>query len=153
MSSSMTRTTKRGITVNIREDCADPSTSLFFVHGSMASQEQWRFQIKFFSSKYRIVSYDFYGCGSSPKPDLWDEYSTEKHLQDLIEIFDENKTTRNFLIGHSFGASLCLMLASQRKEINGLVLIAPALFEDGGHPIFRLQQTFVAEILCYQIFI
>ena len=108
----------------------------------MASMEQWRFQIEALKSKYNIVAYDFFGCGNSPRlMDSWESYSTKEHLADLVEIFDRNKTRYNFIVGHSFGTSQTLRLARLRgSELHGCVLVAPALFPDGGHPIFHLPE-------------
>jgi pimeloyl-ACP methyl ester carboxylesterase len=118
----------------------NPEWTLFFVHGSMASSEQWRFQIDHFKKTFRIVAYDYFGCGNSPRPeDDWNAYSTEEHLADLLALFDQQKTAHNILIGHSFGASQVVRLAKERKaKVDGVVLVASAILPNGGHPIFFL---------------
>jgi pimeloyl-ACP methyl ester carboxylesterase len=124
---------------------AEHDATLFFIHGSMASLSQFRFQIEFFSSKFKkIVAYDYFGCGKSPKlPDSWESYSTEEHMKDLIFLFDLHKTTANFLIGHSYGTNQVVRLALEpkfHKYIFGVVMISYAIIKDGGHPLFFLPE-------------
>lgn len=122
-----------------------PNSAIFFVHGSMASMENYRFQFATFERLFEhVVAYDCFGCGQSPKlEDSWESYSTEQHSRDLAFVFHQYKSTRNVLVGHSFGTSQVLRLCADPEtlgEIAGVVLLAPALFPDGGHWIFRLPE-------------
>jgi abhydrolase domain-containing protein 8 len=116
--------------------------TVFFIHGAMASLEQWRSQTAALNTKYRVVAYDYFGCGNSPRlADSYESYSTEEHLADLVALFDQTKTRHNILVGHSFGCSQVSRLAKARgSDLIGAVLVAPALFKDGGHPIFCLPE-------------
>jgi pimeloyl-ACP methyl ester carboxylesterase len=125
--------------------------TVFFIHGSMASLEQWRFQIEAIKPLYRVISYDYFGCGNSPRlENSYESYSTEEHLADLLVVFDKFKTRQNFIVGHSFGSSQVCRLAKLREtEVHGCVLIAPAIFPDGGHPLFRLPELVLRWIQPY----
>lgn len=98
-----------------------------------------------------IVMYDAYGCGISDKPHESSEYTTDRHLADLIEIYEKYATTRNILIGHSYGTSqiarLCKHLQSKSYEsadtpirsVDAVILMSTAFFlPDGGPPLFKL---------------
>eukprot|EP00961_Rhodomonas_salina_P148520 1999399-Rhodomonas_salina.1 len=104
-----------------------------------------------------IVAWDMYGCGKSPKPYEWDAYSHKEQYQasapeahkkgqkdclmsgpnrvlfanqDLLTIYDTYAGKRNIVVGHSYGSSMSLQLASERgqqheKPILGVVTIGP----------------------------
>ncbi|KAH9257043.1 hypothetical protein BASA81_004864 [Batrachochytrium salamandrivorans] len=128
-----------------------PNTTIFFVHGAMASMENYRFQFAKFEALFEhVVAYDYFGCGMSPKlEDSWESYSTEQHSLDLAFVFHKYKSNRNILVGHSFGTNQVLRLCMDPEtlgEITGVVLLAPAIFPDGGHWIFRLPEWFLSWI-------
>ncbi|CAE7838361.1 ABHD8 [Symbiodinium sp. CCMP2592] len=96
---------------------------------------------------YGIVTFDWYGCGGSDKPDSWSAYSFDELLADLIEVWKLAAacgTGPHFVAGHSFGTHLVIrLLASlaretEMKPISGLVLLGGARTFPEGHPIFLL---------------
>jgi len=132
----------RGRQLQVYDSQTSPSeVTLLFIHGSMASFDQFRYQIALlqFARPTRVVAYDAYGCGKSPRPRDWDSYSTENHMDDLRVLFDKYKSARNLLCAHSFGTTLALRLAAERKgDVAGVACLGAALREDGGPGIFKL---------------
>lgn len=127
--------------------------TLFFYHGSMATYLQFNQLINYFKRKYRVIAYDVYGCGQSDKPiDPWTgeeqcPYSTQNLLLDAIAIFERYASTRNILLGHSFGSTIVGRIVHSyevngypsHKAINGVVLLGTAdEMKSGGNPIFLL---------------
>lgn len=95
-------------------------TTFFFIHGSMGSLQQFDDIIALFKNKVNIVAYDVMGCGGSEKPTAEGLYSTKSLTSNSIEVFEKYATTKNVLIGHSYGtaqiARLCSHISRQRKD-------------------------------------
>lgn len=129
----------------------DGNQYILFVHGSMATMQQYECQIEHFvaSKKYGIVAYDWLGCGESAAPEGWDIYSCDEHLYDARAVFDRYCAgVSTTLIGHSMGSSLCVRLADELSMagspktplgITGLVLIAGSVaFKTSAAAVFLL---------------
>uniref|UniRef100_A0A7S3XY53 Serine aminopeptidase S33 domain-containing protein n=1 Tax=Heterosigma akashiwo TaxID=2829 RepID=A0A7S3XY53_HETAK len=103
--------------------------------------QQFEGLIKYFATKYSIVAYDGVGCGSSPKPRDARAYCPNALSADLLAIFNRYATEINVGVGHSFGSSLVMRLATQftAKNMEGIILLGSALsVPAGGSPIFKL---------------
>eukprot|EP00287_Rhodomonas_sp_CCMP768_P014876 CAMPEP_0196758784 /NCGR_PEP_ID=MMETSP1091-20130531/104363_1 /TAXON_ID=302021 /ORGANISM="Rhodomonas sp., Strain CCMP768" /LENGTH=311 /DNA_ID=CAMNT_0042107617 /DNA_START=101 /DNA_END=1036 /DNA_ORIENTATION=- len=135
------------LTPEKKDVAADANTvTYFFVHGSMATMQQFEGQITALRDTAHIVAWDMYGCGKSPKPYEWDAYSHTEQYQDLLAIFDHYAGKRNVVVGHSYGSSMSLQLASDRaqqreKPIIGVVTIGPGFgpshYPSGSIKLFR----------------
>mmetsp|Transcript_12231 Transcript_12231/g.15874 ORF Transcript_12231/g.15874 Transcript_12231/m.15874 type:complete len:295 (+) Transcript_12231:19-903(+) len=114
--------------------------TIFLVHGACASMTQFASIIEVLKEKYSIVTYDLYGCGNSPKPESWSAYATEEHKSDLFAVYKHFASKVNFAIGHSFGSSLVMSLASvgSVKHLHGMVLIGSTASMGEAPIIFKL---------------
>lgn len=69
---------------------------------------------------YRVVAYDWLGCGGSEKPSGWSEHHIDRHLEDLIALYKQSvnlaEGERCVVIGHSAGTTLALRLAGEGGE-------------------------------------
>jgi pimeloyl-ACP methyl ester carboxylesterase len=74
--------------------------TVFFIHGSMANYQQFDHLISNLYKDYNIVAWDAYGCGGSEKPQGWEEYSADEHLEDVKAIVQKYKSSTNHLICH-----------------------------------------------------
>ena len=128
----------------------DHTHTLIFVHGSCASLLQWKAQIRTFQdANFHTIAYDAYGCGRSPKPNSWEAYSSDQHVQDLKAIVRKfagtSPASKTFIIAHSAGCSWALQTAidlgkEEPDLIHGLALLG-AIDEKPAaalHPVFRL---------------
>ncbi|GAB5037519.1 hydrolase [Nannochloropsis oceanica] len=108
------------------EEGEEEVVTVFLIHGAMATWRQFMRLLPSLSRYFRVVCFDAYGCGESPKPAGVDgsAFSTDELFEDLKEVYDRFKGKGgNILVGHSFG----------------LVLLASAYHvPDGGNPIFTL---------------
>eukprot|EP01080_Neovahlkampfia_damariscottae_P010197 gene10197-2616_t len=100
---------------------------LFFVHGLGGRIEQFRFQINYFSKMYTIVGIDFVGHGSSYKDfENSSRYETDLILSDFKQIYLKYKSKKNYIIGHSFGSCITMLLSQQddvKMSISKLILL------------------------------
>jgi len=86
--------------------------ALVFIHGNMGSNEIFWFQLRFFKSKYRVISYSL--------PPI----KGAKHLADgIYENLKLNGVKKIVLIGTSFGGYLAQIFSSKYSEmVDGLIL-------------------------------
>jgi len=99
---------------------------LVFVHGSASDLRTWEFQQEYFSNHFRSVVYSRrYHWPNKSIPDGAD-YSMLEHVDDLEQLLTSLDAGPAHLVGHSYGAIVCLLLAFQAPEkIQTLVLAEP----------------------------
>src|SRR4030042_3499296 len=75
--------------------------NVVFIHGGTGSLLNWKYQLSYFSEKYRTVAYDWRGCGCS---DEALNYSFDDHYDDFLRLMKALKITNKvILVGHSYG--------------------------------------------------
>jgi pimeloyl-ACP methyl ester carboxylesterase len=100
--------------------------NLVFVHGSASDYRTWDKQLEYFGEYYHSIAYS--RRYHWPNEQILDneDYSMAKHVEDL-EVFLKfigNKPIH--LVGHSYGALLCILLAIKNSElIHTLILAEP----------------------------
>lgn len=99
---------------------------LVLVHGSASDYRTWQFQMKEFGANFRALAYSRrYHWPNAPIADGVD-YSMVEHVDDLQMILRSLGAAPAHLIGHSYGAFLCLLLAIRAPRIvRTLVLAEP----------------------------
>lgn len=100
--------------------------SLVFVHGSASDYRTWHHQQEAFASHYRVITYSRrYHWPNEEIPEDSD-YSMQEHVDDLRALIEELGAAPAHLVGHSYGAFLCLLLALKKPElVRTLVLAEP----------------------------
>jgi pimeloyl-ACP methyl ester carboxylesterase len=117
----------RMINIAIYENSASLAT-IFMIHGMGGRGAQWREQIAALQNQYTLIVPDLLGHGVStkPMPGTTNPYMFMEFYQDLQIIFEKYSTSKNILMGHSYGGALSAYLASRNQEkISKLILIAP----------------------------
>jgi pimeloyl-ACP methyl ester carboxylesterase len=99
---------------------------LLMVHGSASDYRTWQFQQDVFAEQFRAITYSRrYHWPNKPIPEE-DNYSMAGHINDLQRILHLLKATPAHLVGHSYGAFLCLLLAIREPGlVRTLVLAEP----------------------------
>ena len=100
-------------------------TPAVLVHGSFGTaRASFSAQLPLADS-HRLLFFDRRGFGGSPRGD---EVGWETDAADLVALLDE--TGPAHLVGHSYGAVVCLLAAGMRPDaVRSLVAIEPPLFE------------------------
>ncbi|MFD0587219.1 alpha/beta fold hydrolase [Paenibacillus sp. GCM10027627] len=105
------------------------SQYMIFAHGFGCDQNMWRFVAPTFENDYRVVLFDFVGCGKSDI-DYYDpaRYSQlEGYAQDLLDICEEIDLREAIFVGHSVGATIGILASIARPDFfKNLVLIGPS---------------------------
>jgi len=74
-------------------------TPMIFLHGFACDHSNWENQVKYFSKKFKVITYDMRGFGKSTVPDTV-QYSHETDLEALMDFLKIDKAV---LVGHSLG--------------------------------------------------
>jgi pimeloyl-ACP methyl ester carboxylesterase len=99
---------------------------LVLVHGSASDYRTWHLQQAAFSKHFRTITYSRrYHWPNQPIPDGGD-YPMLQHVDDLKKVIHSLDAKPAHLVGHSYGAFLCLLLTLQEPHfVQSLVLAEP----------------------------
>src|SRR6266480_953262 len=104
---------KHHITATIRDSGKE---RIIFLHGLGCSQESftdaWKSKVL---QKYSLLSFDFLGHGSSPKPEDF-SYTMEDHAEIAYMLVQQTKAQHVHIVGHSMGGAIGLLLAEKLKS-------------------------------------
>jgi pimeloyl-ACP methyl ester carboxylesterase len=67
---------------------AGSGTPIVFVHEFAGDWRSWEPQMRYFSRRYRCISYSAWGYLPSDIPDNWETYSQERVRDDILAILD-----------------------------------------------------------------
>ncbi|HUP29736.1 MAG TPA: alpha/beta hydrolase [Usitatibacter sp.] len=102
---------------------------IVFAHGFGCDQNMWRLITPAFQNDYRIVLFDYVGCGKSD----WSAYSADRYgtlqgyVQDVIEVIRALGMEKVVFVGHSVSSVVGLLASIQAPELfERLVLIGPS---------------------------
>lgn len=97
-------------------------TTLLLIHGSCIDQTYWKQQVNYFSSNYKVVTFDLPGHGKSGKERK--HWTTQGFAEDVITVIRELDLKNIILIGHSWGGDINLIAATSYSEpIIGFIAI------------------------------
>ena len=109
-------------------ECVEKGTGepVVLVHGSASDHRTWQPQLDEFSKRYRTLAYSRrYHWPNEPIPDGAD-YSMDEHVDDLQAFLQSFGKAPLHLVGHSYGAFICLLLAMRDPGlVRTLVLAEP----------------------------
>jgi pimeloyl-ACP methyl ester carboxylesterase len=98
------------------------------VHSNASTSGQWRALMEALAPKYRVLAADSYGAGKSP-PWPADRKVVLRDEAALLEPVFARAGDPFVLVGHSYGAAVCLMAAiAQPGRVRALALYEPTLF-------------------------
>ena len=96
-----------------------------FVHGSVSDYRTWQKQQEEFSKHYHTILYSRRFHWPNEQISEQEDYSMYQHVEDLEELIKKLDKPVH-LIGHSYGAFICLLLTMKSPQlINSLVLSEP----------------------------
>jgi sigma-B regulation protein RsbQ len=102
---------------------------MIFAHGFGCDQNMWRYMVPAFEEEYKIVLFDYVGCGKS---DLT-AYNPEKYAnlngyaKDILDIVEALNLKDVILVCHSVSSMIGLLAALKRPEVfANLVFVGPS---------------------------
>jgi len=95
-----------------------------FVHGSISDYRTWRFQQEEFSKRFRAIAYSRrYHWPNEQIPEGVD-YSMTGQVDDLQALLQALDAVPAHLVGNSYGAFLCLLLAIRQPRLARTLVLA-----------------------------
>ncbi|WP_026977518.1 alpha/beta fold hydrolase [Flavobacterium tegetincola] len=102
---------------------------ILFAHGFGCDQNMWRYVTPAFKDKYRIVLFDYVGCGKSDvKAYNVERYATlHGYMQDVLDICEALNLADIIFVGHSVSSMIGLLAAIERPELfSSMIFIGPS---------------------------
>jgi pimeloyl-ACP methyl ester carboxylesterase len=114
-----------GCTLAVRiSGCGSP---IVLVHGSLDDHRSWQRVTPYLSHHYQVVCYDRRGHGHSTCPQ--GQGTINQDREDLAALLRALDLEAPLVVGHSYGASIALLLGAHSPELTGGLLIhEPPLF-------------------------
>jgi pimeloyl-ACP methyl ester carboxylesterase len=97
--------------VSIYYEETGSGTPLVFSHEFAGSHESWEPQVRHFSRRYRVITYNHRGYPPSSVPNDPDTYSEENLVADLRALLDALDIERAHIAGLSMGGAVTLKFA------------------------------------------
>jgi pimeloyl-ACP methyl ester carboxylesterase len=111
----------------IHVEQAGKGEPLLLLHGFAASTYAFRKVLPRLATRYRVVAIDLNGFGYTERPNQANAYTPDGQLQSIIGVMDALGLDRATVLGHSYGATLALLLGeTQPHRVQSLILISPA---------------------------
>ena len=94
---------------------------IVFIPGFGGVGSFWRNQIEFFRQRFRVITVDQRGAGSSQRTQQ--DYSIKQMTEDVLAVMDATGLETAVLVGHSTGGAIAQTLASWSPErVSGMLL-------------------------------
>lgn len=90
---------------------------------------------------YRTILPDWLGCGFSDRSSIF-PYTVEAHATTIVTLLDTLQLRGCVMVGHSFGGSVAVTLASQRPDLVSRLVLAEANLDAGGGVVSRSVATY-----------
>jgi pimeloyl-ACP methyl ester carboxylesterase len=113
------------LAVRVHDSPSPSSPGILLHHGLASSQWIWDLMIPRLSRRFRVVTFDARGHGSSAKPARG--YGIETVVADALAVLRVTRLRRPIVTGHSWGATVALELAARHPR-----LVGGAILVDGG---------------------
>ncbi len=121
----MPRINVNGVTLHYEEHGLGPVVVL--CHGYNGSHQDWMHQLPALVARYRVLTTDHRGHGSSEAPSERAAYSIPLFAADVIALTDALGIDKFSLVGHSMGGFIALRIAVDfRHRLRSLVLVDTA---------------------------
>src|SRR6266436_4869040 len=99
------------------------------IHGNPGSGQDWTRLYGPLAAHQRVIAFDRPGHGLSRRPKVGDA-TVEVQARLLHDALKQLHVARPIIVGHSWGGALALVYAiNYPKEVAGIVLVAPAVYE------------------------
>ncbi len=105
---------------------SDPTGLIVFLHGFPLDHSMWRYQLDYFSTRFRCIAPDLRGFGGTTdlvKPDKPVALTIDTFADDVVALLDSLKIKKANFVGLSMGGYIALAIwRKHRKLVRRLVL-------------------------------
>jgi sigma-B regulation protein RsbQ len=104
-------------------------TPIIFAHGFGCHQDMWRHIVPAFERDYRVILFDYVGCGASDRS-AYDRnrYSElDGYAQDILDICDALQVEDVLFVGHSVSSMIGMLAARKSPHLfKKMVMLGPS---------------------------
>jgi pimeloyl-ACP methyl ester carboxylesterase len=93
------------------------------MHGYGSSSRMWQGQIEPVSARYRLITWDMRGHGSTDSPEAQDEYSEAKTVEDLAQLLSQLGIEQAVIGGLSLGGYMSLAFNLAHPEMTKALVL------------------------------
>ena len=94
---------------------------LLILHGFLGMSDNWKTLATQFATNFEVHTLDLRNHGRSLQSE---EFSYEVMVQDVFEYCQANNLTKIFIIGHSMGGKVAMLLATRYPELVSKLIVA-----------------------------
>ena len=120
----MPRVSLDGVGIEYRE--AGSGFPLVLAHEFGGSMESWEPQVRFFSRRYRVITYNARGYPPSDVPDDPDAYSQDRAVEDLYQLLGQLGIEQAHVGGISMGGSMAVHFGLRHPQMARSLIVASA---------------------------
>jgi pimeloyl-ACP methyl ester carboxylesterase len=133
--------------VRLHYEEAGEGTPILFIHEFAGDHRSWEPQVRYFSRRYRCITYAARGYAPSDVPDSLDAYTQAQAVADAVAVLDHAGIERAHIVGLSMGGFCTLHLGLRHPERALSLVVAGCGY--GAQPerqeAFRSESAVVAE--------
>ena len=133
--------------VRLHYEEAGEGTPILFIHEFAGDHRSWEPQVRFFSRRYRCVTYSARGYAPSDVPDALEAYTQAQAVADAVAVLDHAGIDRAHVVGLSMGGFCTLHLGLRHPDRALSLVVAGCGY--GSQPerqeAFRSESTVIAE--------
>ena len=118
----MPRVSLDGVGIEYRE--AGSGFPLLWAHEFAGSMESWEPQVRFFSRRYRVITYNARGYPPSDVPDEPDAYSQDRAVEDLYQLLRHLGIEQAYVGGLSMGGGTTVHFGLRHPEMARALIVA-----------------------------
>lgn len=105
------------------------ATTIVFAHGYGCDQTMWNLVTPHFTDRYRVVLFDYVGCGKSDplayRPGRY--HTLDGYAQDLLEVCAAVDAQDAILVGHSVSSMIGVLAARREPQrFRQVVMLCPS---------------------------
>ena len=121
---------------------APEGRQILMLHGLASNARIWDLLAPILAKNFSVIAVDQRGHGKSDKPDTGYDFDTVTN--DVVGFINALKLKHPIVVGHSWGGSVALCLATQRPDlISGLCFVDGGLIEISRTPGNSLEKALV----------
>ena len=121
---------------------APEGRQILLLHGLASNARIWDLLAPILAKNFSVIAVDQRGHGKSDKPDTGYDFDTVTN--DVVGFINALKLKNPIVVGHSWGGSVALCLATQRPDlISGLCFVDGGLIEISRTPGNSLEKALV----------
>ena len=117
--------------INLYYEAAGSGAPIVFVHEFGGDWRSWEAQVRFFSSRYRAITFSARGYLPSDVPDSSEAYTQEMQIEDVKGLFDALQIEKAHLCGLSMGSYTTLLFGMKYPQRARSLTIAGSGYGSG----------------------